>query len=507
MPFPFLAGRRAADARKRTGIHIQRIGGRAVWTPAANLPSVGAVLALRCFAIFARPRVAVILRLDGRFLRRVPLDPPARLPDGRGRQLCNCWLDLSDLPLGRHRITVEPIGPFAWLFRRGRVFMRVADGFHPDSDASLPPDLGPDLTAAVAALPSVVRPARRSPLPDPVRSILVVRADQLGDLVVSLPAMERLRRLFPHARLTLIATAGNADLARATGLFEEVLTVSLDEGGADLRLMAPEAQAALAERLASARFDLGVDLGEGPRSRLLLLLSGARFTYGFRHGDHHWLSAGFELNGRDPADALEVIPPARKILALVEALGAMQPRAGGPALPPPDPALLARHGLAPNQRFLVVHAGARLAYSRWPHVAALVRLLLARTELPLLLFGSVEQVPPDLPAAHAGRLRLIEGLLPFAEFDALLGGAAVMVGNDSGPKHLAALRGTRVVSLHTARLNWNEWGQEGDGLIISRRVPCAGCGIGPDPAECGRGFTCLTGITPDEVCDAVLELL
>jgi ADP-heptose:LPS heptosyltransferase len=194
---------------------------------------------------------------------------------------------------------------------------------------------------------------------------------------------------------------------------------------------------------------------------------------------------------------------------MVEALGALSTAHAQPLLPlSPDPQPLAAHGLGPGERYLVIHAGARLAYNRWPYMAALVRQLLERTDLPLLIFPqAADDVPADLPPALRPRLRVIEGLLPFAEFDALLANAAVVVGNDSGPKHLAAVRGAKVVSLHNARLNWSEWGQEGEGLILSRRVPCAGCGIGPDPAECGRGFPCLTGITPDEVCAAVLSLL
>ena len=62
-------------------------------------------------------------------------------------------------------------------------------------------------------------------------------------------------------------------------------------------------------------------------------------------------------------------------------------------------------------------------------------------------------------AGGSDRLRVIAGQIPFAHFDALLA-LRVFVGNDSGPKHLAALRGAPVVSLHMARLNWSEWGQE-----------------------------------------------
>jgi hypothetical protein len=55
-------------------------------------------------------------------------------------------------------------------------------------------------------------------------------------------------------------------------------------------------------------------------------------------------------------------------------------------------------------------------------------------------------------------------------------------------------------------VNWNEWGQDGSGVIITRRVPCYGCGI-EAIEECGKDRACLVGITPEEVMREVLRIL
>ncbi len=109
---------------------------------------------------------------------------------------------------------------------------------------------------------------------------------------------------------------------------------------------------------------------------------------------------------------------------------------------------------------------------------------------------------PEL-LAHE-RFVLLDRRLGFDDFDAFLSFATVMAGNDSGPKHLASLRGTPAVTLFTARINWTEWGQETAGVILSRRVPCAGCAIFHDAEECGKDFACIRDIRPEEVFNAMM---
>ena len=93
-------------------------------------------------------------------------------------------------------------------------------------------------------------------------------------------------------------------------------------------------------------------------------------------------------------------------------------------------------------------------------------------------------------------------LLDPAAFDAVVSGARALVGNDSGPKHLAAARGVPTVSVHVDRLNWNEWGQDGVGAIVSKRVPCTGCGLN-DIDLCARDAVCVRSISVDEVFAAL----
>lgn len=166
-------------------------------------------------------------------------------------------------------------------------------------------------------------------------------------------------------------------------------------------------------------------------------------------------------------------------------------------------------GLYPQDHYVVLHTGARVVFSQWAGYAALARMWLDRHEgkVVMLTYGTdfAAKLPDDLKAE--GRLILIDSRIAFDALDALLTFAQVFIGNDSGPKHLAALRGTPVVSIHCARISWGEWGQEQTGVIISRRVPCAGCALFHDADECGKGIACITDISVEEVFAAAEGLL
>jgi len=165
--------------------------------------------------------------------------------------------------------------------------------------------------------------------------------------------------------------------------------------------------------------------------------------------------------------------------------------------------------LSETDRFAVLHTGARLEFSRWPHYHELVHMLLDRTNLKVVMMSEDprNQVKWSTKLSQSDRFLILDKRLPFDDFDAMLSFCSVFVGNDSGPGHLASLRGANVINLYTPRHNWSEWGHENRGYIITRRVPCAGCHIYYDPDECGRGFPCITNITPHEVFDTIKKCL
>jgi ADP-heptose:LPS heptosyltransferase len=242
-----------------------------------------------------------------------------------------------------------------------------------------------------------------------------------------------------------------------------------------------------------------------------LQLAGARFNYGVGGGDWPWLTGEFGYNTHDRWNGLDVVSHTSKVLALIEVLGTIVERRRAPLVRRSDLSkeTLSAFGIAPSDRYVLLHMGARVAFSRWPHYLPLAERILAETDYSVVAMTEDRSVRAALPTALAGsgRFSLFDERLDFDSFDAFVSHAACVVGNDSGPKHLSALRGTPTVTLFTARINWSEWGQEDVGAIISRRVPCAGCAIFHDHEECGKNFSCIRDITVNEVFATVKQQL
>ncbi len=507
-----------APGRPHDGLHLRRVGARRERSRWGELAALGGVEAIRGFLVSTSPAVELEIRLGGRSLARtVPAGFPLEAPDeGRRKYVFNAWIDVSGFAPGRYELDVA----LTDLEQRRHVHREHvlvveprAEAAHPHSDAVVdPPGApgGPPLETDVNSRPSRVRPARRTPLEGPLREVLVLRVDQLGDMVCSIPAVRRLRQVVGGARVTGLVSPANAELARSLGLFDEVIVADFPTDPVERRRVMPlEAQAALRAELHARDFDLAIDFADHSPSRYLLLLSGARRLVGMANAAYRFLDLDLQAHSRDQVNGSEVVPASNKALALVEGLAAsMKPLGETVRRQDLDPGRLARFEVEEG-RYAVLHTGARLKFSRWPHYAALATALLERTALGVVAVAD----DPDMAAAFPPSLRahprfqLVEGRLPFDDLDALLSYCAVFVGNDSGPKHLASLRGSEVVSLHCARNNWNEWGQENRGVILSRRVPCAGCQIESHAEECGKAIACLTHIAPEEVLQATLTLL
>lgn len=310
----------------------------------------------------------------------------------------------------------------------------------------------------------------RARTPDPLTQLprrarlLVSRPDHIGDLLMALPALARLRARLPEAHITLLVASWAQPLVAHTPLADQVLVLdppwwTQKHGGRRpwgqrLREWGTLLRQTLALR--RQRFDLALELrGDLRFIGLFGLLAAPRwFATNVRHGGGFLAHLAVPLvetdHEIDQNHALvdHLLAACGKV-ALPAPTGSHAPDAPGvpvarplqwrPAQDQKVTERLQAAGLSANQRFVVVHPGGKWV-NRWPldrFVALCQWLRQAHPALAIVVTGG----PQDLAMAQAlvvaaPGVHSLAGQLSMMETAALIARARVYVGADTGPMHL-----------------------------------------------------------------------
>jgi ADP-heptose:LPS heptosyltransferase len=250
--------------------------------------------------------------------------------------------------------------------------------------------------------------------------VLVIRHGALGDIVLSFGPFAAIRARHAADRVTLLTTAPFAPLARRSPWFDEVLV--------DARPTFWDLAGLRRLRRQLAGFDMVYDLQTSRRSS----------TYHCLAGRPPWsgIARGASLPHANPRrDAMHTRERQRDQLA----------RAGITVFPPPDLGWLAAApapGVPARFALLVPGAAPHRPEKRWPaeRFAGLAHWLRRRDLVPVVVGTAAER---DLAATI---LRDTPGLDLTGRTDlpalaAVAARAALAVGNDTGPMHVAAVMG------------------------------------------------------------------
>jgi len=348
-----------------------------------------------------------------------------------------------------------------------------------------------------------------------VRKLAVLRANAIGDYLVSLPALMALRAAYPHAELVLLGADWHAEfLAGRPGPVDRCLSVPPTVGVRDDRPPAPSATVdRFFAHMRAERFDLAVQLqGGGRHSNPFVRRLAARVTAGSRALD------------APPLD--RTLPYTRyqheihRFLEVAGLVGAtpvtLEPRLQVTAADRAETAA----ALAEDDRPLVVlHPGANDPRRRWPvERLAVVGSELARKGARLAVVGTAADQPladrllaDRLLATLDGEAADLTGRLRLGGLAGLLERATLLVGNDSGPRHLAAAVGTATVAVYWCV----SLGSYGPLYRARHRAPtawrlhCPVCGANGLQQDCRSSHhaSLVADVTIDEVLAEALDLL
>lgn len=260
--------------------------------------------------------------------------------------------------------------------------------------------------------------------------ILVIKLGALGDFMLAFGPFAAIRAQHPAAEVTLLTTAPFADLARDSRWFDRVLT--------DSRPRWWDLPALVRLRRALQGFDFVYDLQTSGRSSHYHRMAGRPPWSGIARGASH-------PHANPARDRMHTLDRQREQLAM----------AGIPAVPSPDLSWLTAGGPVLPQPYALLVPGAapHRPAKRWPaaRFGELARLLNRQGLRPVVAgAGADRPLAAEIAAACPATLDLT-GRTTLTDLAGLSARAALAVGNDTGPMHLAAAMGCRCVVLFSGR--------------------------------------------------------
>jgi ADP-heptose:LPS heptosyltransferase len=339
-----------------------------------------------------------------------------------------------------------------------------------------------------------------------IKRVLVYRLGSLGDTLLALPSFHLIRRSFPQALvilLTHVPTDGKAapivDVLTHTDLFQGVIRYPLG-------MRSLKSFHRLWREIRSSRIDLAIHLAEsrGPskslRDSCFFRICGIRRIIGVPWGQR----AARQLPG---GQAYEW--EAQRLIDRLALLGTpdLEEESWWDLRLTESEARAARNLVSTIPRpFICVSLGTKVDSKDWgvANWKALVKEIeTCWPDLGLVLLGSADEWQKS-ELASAGwrgtRVNLCGKTHPRVSAG-VLKNAALFIGHDSGPMHLAATVGTPCVAIFSARSLPGQWYPRGRGhAILYHKTDCFGCGL--DRCEV-RGKECILSIGVDEVLAAV----
>ncbi len=339
-------------------------------------------------------------------------------------------------------------------------------------------------------------------------NILLVKLSAIGDVVHTLPALGALRKLYPEAHITWVVEEAAADLVISHPWLDRVIVFrrkswlkKLKAG--DFRLVTGEIKAFL-KMLRSCKYDLVLDFHGLLKSSLVVCLSSGKRKVGF---DSYQELSGFFVRGKVFEDLGK--HAVDRYLDIVRYLGAQDPPVDfliprGPENENRVRGLLGKAGVAEGEAFVAVNPLALWETKLWPaeNFARLCDLIAGNMGLKVVITGVLDKAMRRILALVKTPVVDLTGKTTLRDLASLYRRANLLVTTDTGPMHIAAAVGTRVIALF-GPTDPSRTGPYGKGhRVLTRKLACRPC----FKKKCADPI-CMTQLTVEEVLQAVQEEL
>lgn len=355
------------------------------------------------------------------------------------------------------------------------------------------------------------------------RKILLIKLSAVGDVVHTLPVLNKLRRRYPNAQIDWLVTPAIGELLRHHPALNSVIDFERDTSAPPWAWAALASYARLAGKLRQAGYDLAIDLHCQSRTAFLALISGAPVRIGFdKERPEVWahsrkVTADFRKHAwqgaregawlfythRIPLPTLDV-----HVVDHYQSIGNLLGFEPGPtdfSLRIPQAAhervaaILRQRGIS-DTRLAVIAPRGNWQTKRWPDEksAAVARRFMGRGYAAVLVGAPRERAVGEAIARLAPGAINLSGETSLSELAALISRATICIAHDSGPMHLAVALGRPVAALFGPSDEVWAGPYHRDNAVVRTALPCAPCYL-RRLKSCAHGHACMEQMPAEAV--------
>jgi len=333
--------------------------------------------------------------------------------------------------------------------------------------------------------------------------ILIVKISALGDVILAIPSIRAIRKRYPNAVIKVLVGLKNRDVLKNLPFIDGIIVTDFKKRDKGLNGFLR-----IANIVRKEDFDIVFDFQNNKKSHMLSFLSFAPIRYGYDNGKF-----GFLLNRKikDKGPAVDPVSHQKKVLKLA---GIMDVDKKLIFIPNKSEEEWARNFIKINwlnSRAPIIsinlESSLRWDTKRWPikYFLQLSEKLAQKFFLRVIVTGqnpSDERNKQFLKSAKCKPVSAI-GKTTLGQLGALIARSDLLITSDSAPMHIAAGVGTPFVALFGPTDPRRHVPHAEKYKIIKKDMKCRPC----YKASCFRRNACMKAIKPDEVFDAVCEML
>lgn len=337
-----------------------------------------------------------------------------------------------------------------------------------------------------------------------IRRIMVRATNWVGDVVMSLPALEAVRKNFPTSSITVLAKPWVIPLFENHPSVDQILVYRKDKG----RLKDIGEMIRVLRVIRKNGFDLAILFQNAFEAALLAYLGGVGFRLGYNTDGR-----GFLLTHRViTTDDVLKVHQIEYYMSIMEAMGwdsaSLNPRLYvGKRNLKKGKVLLEANGIKTEDFLLGVGPGAVFGEAkRWPaeRFARVADWAVEKWGAKVLVMGSQDEstICDILSTTMKHRPLNLCGLTSLGEAMALINWCDFFVSNDSGLMHISAAMGVPTVAIFGSTDPVTTGPRGPKTSIVRNDIECAPC-LKP---ECPKDHRCMLSIEPEDVWEEMEQL-